>query len=67
MSRPSEGGEQPVMEGEASGPNYGAMNGVAPSSGTRRTGASSAMPLGRIVAGSGSQGSPRELSRQLKK
>ena len=58
MSRPSEGGEQPVMEGEASGPNYGAMNGVAPASGTRRTGASSAMPLGRIVAGSGSQGQP---------
>ncbi|CAE7253909.1 TY2B-C [Symbiodinium sp. CCMP2592] len=50
MSRPNEGGGQPVLEGEASGPNYGAVNGVVPGHGARRTGATSALPLGRAVS-----------------
>ena len=48
MSRPS--GNGLVLEGEAAGPNYGAVNGVFPEATNRRSGASSTLPLGRAAS-----------------
>ena len=38
------------MEGEEAGPNYGAVNGVPPALGSRRSGSSTTLPLGRAAS-----------------
>ena len=59
MSRPSGGAA--TLEGEAAGPNYGAMNGVPGVQEARRSGSSSTLPLGRAPTGQQTTGpSPSE-------
>ena len=48
MNRPRRGGD--ILEGEEAGPSYGAVNGVLPATESRRSGASSVLPLGRLTS-----------------